>query len=177
MGSEVFRKEAGAGRNSESFPIFPRPLLDPLLQGWKRMAAAHPLPVAGAGQHGAGDGQHGAGAGQHRTAGSGPQGVATAPEPEPGAEQGLVPVAESVEADAGLRLNKAVERLPVELDVTVPVREFRVRHLLALEPGQVIESQWNHGDDVPLTAGAVRLAWTEFEVIDEQLAVRVTRLP
>ena len=40
-----------------------------------------------------------------------------------------------------------VARLPVEIDVAVPVREFRVRSLLALEPGQVIESQWVQGDD------------------------------
>lgn len=77
----------------------------------------------------------------------------------------------------GLRVSPVLERLPVELDVCVPVRQFRVRHLLALEPGHVIESLWHHGNDVPLTAGQVRLAWSEFEVIAEQLAVRVTRLP
>jgi flagellar motor switch/type III secretory pathway protein FliN len=66
--------------------------------------------------------------------------------------------------------------LPVELDVAVPVREFRVRNLLALDPGTVIESRWNHGNDMPLAAGEVKLAWTEFEVIEARLAVRVTRL-
>jgi flagellar motor switch/type III secretory pathway protein FliN len=70
-----------------------------------------------------------------------------------------------------------VARLPVELDVVVPVREFRVRHLLALEPGELIESQWNYGDDVPLAAGDVQLAWSEFEVLENRLAVRITRLP
>lgn len=78
--------------------------------------------------------------------------------------------------DAGL-LRGPVSRLPVELDVAVPVPEFRVRHLLALEPGNVIESQWSYGNDVPLASGDVQLAWSEFEVIDNQLAVRVTRLP
>ena len=73
-------------------------------------------------------------------------------------------------------LKSPVARLPVELDVVVPVRKFRVRHLLALQPGQLIESQWGNGEDVPLAAGAVQLAWGEFEVIDNQLAVRVTRL-
>ncbi len=77
----------------------------------------------------------------------------------------------------GLQVSPVMERLPVELDVCVPVRDFRVRHLLALEAGHVIESLWQHGDDVPLTAGEVQLAWSEFEVIEEQLAVRVTRLP
>jgi flagellar motor switch protein FliM len=66
--------------------------------------------------------------------------------------------------------------LPVELDVSVAVDEFRVRNLLALEPGQVIETHWGHGDDVPLAAGDVQLAWSEFEVVDTQLAVRLTRL-
>ena len=64
----------------------------------------------------------------------------------------------------------------MELDVAVPVRDFRVRNLLALAPGQLIESQWGNGDDVPLAAGEVQLAWSEFEVVETQLAVRVTRL-
>jgi flagellar motor switch protein FliN/FliY len=64
----------------------------------------------------------------------------------------------------------------VELDVSVPVRNFRVRDLLALEPSHLIESDWGHGDDVPLASGPVQLAWSEFEVIDTKLAVRVTRL-
>jgi flagellar motor switch protein FliN/FliY len=81
-----------------------------------------------------------------------------------------------VEEENPIPLNATVARLPVELDVAVPVRDFRVRNLLALEPGQVIESQWGNGDDVPLASGDVQLAWSEFEVVDTQLAVRVTRL-
>jgi len=69
-----------------------------------------------------------------------------------------------------------IARLPVELNVVVPVRNFRVRNLLALDPGQVVESYWSHGEDLPLTSGAVQLAWSEFEVVDTRLAVRVTRL-
>jgi hypothetical protein len=53
---------------------------------------------------------------------------------------------------AEIKLTAPVARLPVELDVAVPVREFRVRNLLALEPGQVIETQWAHGEDMPLAA-------------------------
>ena len=76
-----------------------------------------------------------------------------------------------------LPFRAAIGRMPVEVDVVVPVADFRVRSVLALEPGQVIESEWGRGEDLPLTAGEVRLAWTEFEVIEERLAVRVTRLP
>jgi flagellar motor switch/type III secretory pathway protein FliN len=93
------------------------------------------------------------------------------------AGQALVPVApqerEQVEAKV---FSPQVALLPVELDVAVPVRDFRVRNLLALEAGQLIESQWGHGEDVPLASGEVQLAWSEFEVVESQLAVRVTRL-
>ena len=78
--------------------------------------------------------------------------------------------------ESSILLTPAVARLPVELDVSVPVRNFRVRNLLALEPGNQVESGWGHGEDVPLAAGQVQLAWSEFEVIETQLAVRLTRL-
>jgi len=80
------------------------------------------------------------------------------------------------EEEERLALTAPLERLPVELDVAVKIAEFRVRNLLALKPGQVIESRWANGRDMPLAAGEVQLAWSEFEVIDTQLAVRVTRL-
>ena len=80
------------------------------------------------------------------------------------------------EPQPAIALGSPVGLLPVELDVAVPVREFRVRDLLALDRGQVIETQWGHGEDVPLASGEVQLAWSEFEVVDSQLGVRVTRL-
>jgi flagellar motor switch/type III secretory pathway protein FliN len=75
-----------------------------------------------------------------------------------------------------LVLSAPAALLAVELDVAVPVREFRVRNLLALQAGHVIESRWGNGEDVPLASGDVQLAWSEFEVIETQLAVRITRL-
>ncbi len=91
-------------------------------------------------------------------------------------ESALVPTLLEPEATNFMQLSEPVARLPVELDVAIPVRGFRVRNLLTLETGQVIESQWNHGGDVPLASGEVQLAWSEFEVMESQLAVRVTRL-
>jgi flagellar motor switch protein FliN/FliY len=91
-------------------------------------------------------------------------------------EKALVPSSHAPEEGAGAGFSAAVARLPVELDVSVPVRQFRVRNLLALEPGRLIETQWVNGEDLPLTAGDVQLAWSEFEVVDTQLAVRLTRL-
>lgn len=75
-----------------------------------------------------------------------------------------------------MKLSPPLARMPVELEVGVPVREFRVRNLLALNLGHVISTQWPQGDDLPLAAGEVQLAWSEFEVVDTTLAVRVTRL-
>jgi flagellar motor switch/type III secretory pathway protein FliN len=91
-------------------------------------------------------------------------------------EKSLVPSPHRPEEEDFLQLSGPVARLPIELGVSVPVSEFRVRGLLALEPGQVIESQWAHGEDVPLASGKVQLAWSEFEVVEAQLAVRITRL-
>jgi flagellar motor switch protein FliN/FliY len=90
--------------------------------------------------------------------------------------QALVPAPRVPEAREEAELSAPVARLPVELDVAVPVRNFRVRNLLALTPGQLIETQWCHGNDLPLAAGEVLLAWSEFEVVESRLAVRVTRL-
>jgi flagellar motor switch/type III secretory pathway protein FliN len=95
---------------------------------------------------------------------------------EAAAAQALVPVTPIADAVGEEEFSGPVLRLPVELDVAVPVREFRVRHLLALAPQQVIESQWGHCSDLPLAAGDVLLAWSEFEVVETRLAVRVARL-
>lgn len=99
-----------------------------------------------------------------------------APESAAAAEQALVPSAAQPTWEGRIELTPQLARLPVELDISVPVREFRVRNLLALAAGHLLESGWAHGEDMPLAAGDVQLAWSEFEVIDTQLAVRITRL-
>jgi flagellar motor switch protein FliN/FliY len=119
------------------------------------MATAHPTPVPAAIQA-----NQPAGIGENETVNR--QALAASPQP--------------LEQGAPALFGTSVSLLPVELDVVVPVAEFRVRNLLALQPGQLIESQWANGEDVPLASGEVQLAWSEFEVIDSQLAVRITRL-
>jgi flagellar motor switch/type III secretory pathway protein FliN len=131
------------------------PLLVTFLLLSLRMATAHPLPVAA----------------------SGPPLVSEPASPSAiDLENALAPAVLPDEETVLIPPNSPAAQLPVELDVAVPVRDFRVRNLLALEPGQVIETQWGHGEDVPLAAGDVQLAWSEFEVVDSQLAVRLTRL-
>jgi flagellar motor switch protein FliN len=73
-------------------------------------------------------------------------------------------------------LSVLAAKLPLQLDLRVPLPSFRVQNLLSLEKGQVIESAWPHTEDLPLWSGGVHLVWTEFEVVDQKLAVRVTRL-
>lgn len=72
--------------------------------------------------------------------------------------------------------NSPLATLLMQLDVTIPIPSFRVRDLLALDKGSVLESQWPHTEDVPVWCGGSQLVWSEFEVIDQKLAVRVTRL-
>lgn len=70
----------------------------------------------------------------------------------------------------------ALGSLSLQLDVSVPVRGFRVRDLLALAKGAVIASEWPDSEDLPIWCGGAQLVWTEFEVVDDMLAVRVTRV-
>jgi len=104
-----------------------------------------------------------------------PNGAAP-PDAEIAEEVCLVPSAHVHAAQEGILRNARLSRLAVELDVAIPIRDFRVRSLLTLAPGQVIQTQWQQGEDLPLATRGAQLAWSEFEVIDEQLAVRVTRL-
>lgn len=94
---------------------------------------------------------------------------------EDGGAVALVPVSPEI-VEQTVLARGPVAKIPVQLDVAIPVREFRVRNLLALEPGQVIETRWANGEDLPLASGQVQLAWSEFEVQDNELAVRITRL-
>jgi hypothetical protein len=89
----------------------------------------------------------------------------------------LVPAQQEQREEHPFRIEGRVAQLPVELDVGVPIRDFRVRNLLARQPGIVVASQWAHVDDLPVLSGHLPLAWSEFEVVDFHLAVRITRLP
>ena len=94
----------------------------------------------------------------------------------PAANATALACADALEPQPSIFEDPAVGAIPVQVDVAVPVRNFRVRNVLALSPGEIIESRWGHSEDLPLAAGDVQLAWCEFEVIDTQLGVRITRL-
>jgi len=69
-----------------------------------------------------------------------------------------------------------LSRLPMILTAGVPLPKFKVKDLLGLKAGQTIPSVWACSDDVPLKIGAVQLGWSEFEVVEQRMAIRLTRL-
>ena len=70
----------------------------------------------------------------------------------------------------------AVARMPLSLAAQVPLTGFKVRDLLQLEAGQLIRSEWSTAEDIPVKIGRVQLAWSEFEVVEDSMAIRLTRL-
>lgn len=70
----------------------------------------------------------------------------------------------------------AIEWLPVQISISLPIPRFRVRDLLVLDPGQIIATDWPNGDDLPLSVDQVQLAWVEMESVEQEMAVRITRL-
>jgi flagellar motor switch/type III secretory pathway protein FliN len=66
--------------------------------------------------------------------------------------------------------------LPCTLSLEVPVVRFTIADLLSLTVGEVLETACHHSGDVPLRVNDVLIGWTEFEVVGERLAVRLTDL-
>lgn len=62
------------------------------------------------------------------------------------------------------------------LSVELPLPGFRVEDLLSLAEQAVIDTHWTVGNDVPLRVNGELLAWCEFEVVENHLAVRLTEL-
>ena len=69
-----------------------------------------------------------------------------------------------------------VESLPCLLTVEIPVPGFTVADLVHLERGRIIATRWTVGQDVPLRVNRELIAWSEFEIVQDRLAVRLTEL-
>ncbi len=91
-------------------------------------------------------------------------------------ETGLVPQAPWMTRIEEHASWPVIAHLPITLIARTSLSKFKVRDLLRLEAGQVIESLWPVVEDVPLVVGQVKLGWCEFEVVDKQIGVRLTRL-
>jgi flagellar motor switch protein FliN/FliY len=64
--------------------------------------------------------------------------------------------------------------LPCALSLEVPIVGFTIGDLLMLAKDSVVESSCHHTSDVPLRVNQLLIGWTEFEVIGDRLAVRIT---
>jgi len=69
-----------------------------------------------------------------------------------------------------------LSQLPTLLSVAIPLQGLRVRDLLALQPGQLVHTARNYGEDAPLAVGPLQIAWGEFDVLNGNIALRITRL-
>ena len=66
--------------------------------------------------------------------------------------------------------------LPCTLALEVPLVNFTVGYLLQLQPGWLVQSSTHQSSDIPLHVNGILMAWTEFEVVGERLAARITDL-
>ena len=69
-----------------------------------------------------------------------------------------------------------VEALPCLLTIEISVPGFTVADLVRLARGRIIATRWTVGQDVPLRINGELIAWSEFEVVQNHLAVRLTEL-
>jgi flagellar motor switch/type III secretory pathway protein FliN len=82
----------------------------------------------------------------------------------------LDPAAATIKADP----LDSMPWLPCMLSLEVPVVGFTIGDLLTLTKGSVVETSCHHTSDVPLRVNQLLIGWTEFEVIGDRLAVRIT---
>jgi flagellar motor switch/type III secretory pathway protein FliN len=66
--------------------------------------------------------------------------------------------------------------LECEITLKLPVVGFTIRDLLQLRIGTVLETACKATSDVPVRVNGSLIGWTEFEVIGNTLAVRITEL-
>lgn len=71
---------------------------------------------------------------------------------------------------------ETLSQITMTMRAEVQLDRFRVRDLLTLAVGQVFESASPDTEDVPIQVGSVQLGWGEFEVVEQQIALRITRL-
>ncbi len=91
---------------------------------------------------------------------------------------------EAKSAKSSLLVERSQERdpsellpwLPCTLALDLPVVKFTVGDLLGLVNGSIVETAYHQSSDLPLRVNGQLVGWTEFEVVGERLAVRLTDL-
>ncbi len=66
--------------------------------------------------------------------------------------------------------------MPCLLSIEITVPGFKVADLIGLQPGHLIDTHWTVGQDVPLLINGQLAAWSEFEILNNRVAVRLTEL-
>ena len=99
-----------------------------------------------------------------------PEAKATIAEPVPPASAPNAPAVAAVAQDP----LDTMPWLPCTLSLELPVVRFRIGDLLGLTKGSIVETGCHQTSDVPLRVNRVLIGWTEFEVIGDRLAVRIT---
>jgi len=69
-----------------------------------------------------------------------------------------------------------VKGLLCRLSVEIPIHHFTVRHLLDLERDAIVDTHYEEGTRVPVIVNKQVIAWGEFDVVEECLAIRLTEL-
>jgi flagellar motor switch protein FliN/FliY len=79
-------------------------------------------------------------------------------------------------AEAKKDLAESFGWLPCQLSLEIPIVNFTVGDLLRLGKDSIAETPCLSTSDIPLRVNGLLIAWTEFEVIGNRLAVRITEL-
>jgi flagellar motor switch/type III secretory pathway protein FliN len=85
-------------------------------------------------------------------------------------------VAQVAEKNSEIDPSEFLPWLPCTLALDIPVVRFSVRDLLSLANGSIVETAYHQSSDLPLRVNGQLVGWTEFEVVGERLAVRLTDL-
>jgi flagellar motor switch/type III secretory pathway protein FliN len=79
-------------------------------------------------------------------------------------------------AEPALEPTKRFPWLKCKVTLELPVAGFTVRDLLEMRTGTLIETSCKATSDVPVRVNGTLIGWTEFEVIGNTIAVRITEL-
>jgi len=94
----------------------------------------------------------------------------------PVTKQMVAIAATSVAAPRAMEAEELLPWLTCLLALEISVVGFTVGSLLKLRPGSLVQTSCHQSTDIPLQVNGVLMAWTEFEVVGERLAARITDL-
>lgn len=66
--------------------------------------------------------------------------------------------------------------LPCVVSVEIPLQRFTIGMLARLNLGAVVSTASARNTDVPISVNGLLVGWSELEVIDNRLAVRITEI-